>query len=151
TPSITPPLIAFEPLPDPNMPDSVTHSGDGSESEGISGFAPAPALFPAGLNPGVFAGFDGTDDYGVANEENPLIFADPKSGHYFDFVSNEDPYVGHLDGATTTAGALFLSYISSGYGDGRIYQIQALQPVLAPIGNQSVQPGSTLSLTASAQ
>ena len=75
------PLVAFEPLADPVL------TAEGSESEGSSGFALSPPEFPAGLNHGVFIGFHGLfNEGGTANDENPLIFADPSTGQYFDFV-----------------------------------------------------------------
>ncbi len=149
------PLIAFEPLPDPVL------TTEGSESEGASGFALSPPMFPAGLNRGVFIGFHGLfNEGGLANDENPLIFADPATGHYFDFISNDLPNVGHLDEALSTADSLFLADISStgdvfgasGPGQGVIYQIKAINhpPRLAPIANQVVREGSTLTLKAMA-
>jgi glucose/arabinose dehydrogenase len=121
-----PPLIAFQPLRDPNLPTT------GSESEGASGFAIAPPLFPAGLNQGVFIGFHGIfNSGGTSNEENPLLFADPNSGKYFDFISNDEPSIGHLDGATSTSDSLFLAdmtsagNVSGNPGNGFIYQIKS--------------------------
>jgi hypothetical protein len=121
------PLAAFEPLVDPLLPTT------GSESEGSSGFAPSPINFPTALQHGVFIGFHGQfSSGGVANEENPLLFANPSSGNYFDFISNDLPNIGHFDGAMSTADSLFLSDISSGGsvfsqpGQGVIYQIKAL-------------------------
>jgi hypothetical protein len=65
--------IAFEPLPDPVL------TVEGSESEGTSGFTLAPPNFPAGLSQGMFIGFHGLfDERGTANDENPLVFADPR-------------------------------------------------------------------------
>jgi hypothetical protein len=149
------PLIAFEPLPDPVL------TREGSESEGASGFALSPPMFSAGLNHGVFIGFHGLfNQGGIANDENPLIFADPATGHYFDFISNNLPNVGHLDEALSTTNSLFLADISStgdlfgasGPGQGVIYQIEAINhpPRLAPIANRIAQEGSTLTLKASA-
>jgi hypothetical protein len=149
------PLIAFEPLPDPVL------TQEGSESEGSSGFALSPPMFPAGLNHGVFIGFHGLfNEGGLTNDENPLIFADPSTGHYFDFISNNLPNIGHLDEALSTTNSLFLADISStgdlfgasGPGHGVIYEIQAINhpPQLAPIAHQTVREGSTLTLTATA-
>jgi hypothetical protein len=121
-----PSLASFQPLRDPNLPAT------GSESEGASGFAIAPPLFPAGVNQGVFVGFHGIfNSGGTANEENPLLYADPTTGKYFDFVSNDEPNIGHFDGATSTADSLFLTDIASNGqvfgspGLGVIYQIQS--------------------------
>ena len=103
------PLIAFEPLP-----DSVL-TAEGSESEGSSGFALSPSNFPAGLNQGVFIGFHGLfNEGGTANDENPLVFANPSTGHYFDFVSNNEPNIGHIDEALSTSNSLFLADLTSG-------------------------------------
>jgi hypothetical protein len=146
-----PPLIAFEPLPDPVL------TVEGSESEGPSGFAIAPTMFPPGLNQGVFIGFHGLfNEGGTTNDENPLVFADPKTGHYFDFISNNEPNIGHLDEALATSDSLFLADLSStgdvfgagGPGQGVIYQIQAInkQPQIAQIASQTVQAGQKLSV-----
>ena len=75
---------------------------------------------------------------GAANDKNPLLFADPATGKYFDFVSNDEPGVGHFDQAISTTDSLFLADISStgdmfnGAGQGVIYQIKALK--VAPTG-----------------
>ena len=59
----------------------------------------APASFPAGLNNGIFVGFHGRFDLGgLANEENPLVFWNRATGQYFDFIGNNEPNIGHLDG-----------------------------------------------------
>jgi glucose/arabinose dehydrogenase len=147
SPLVVPPLIAFQPLADPNLPLT------GSESEGASGFAIAPRMFPAPLNQGVFIGFHGLfDTGGTANEENPMLFADPTSGKYFDFISNDEPQIGHLDGATSTADSLFVTdiasngHVFSNPGSGVIYQIEAINhaPSVGAIGNQSVNEGQLL-------
>jgi hypothetical protein len=152
------PLIAFEPLTDPAM------GSGGSKSQGASGFALSPAQFPAGLNGGVFIGFHGVFNAGgTANDENPLIFANPSTGQYFDFVSNDEPDIGHFDEALSTSSSLFLADIASGgnmtsgTGQGVIYQIAAVTslpvnhpPVLAPISDQTVDEGVKLTVQASA-
>ena len=159
------PLIAFEPLA-----DSVL-TAEGSESEGSSGFALAPAQFPAGLNQGVFIGFHGLwNEGGTANDENPLIYADPSTGHYFDFISNNEPGIGHFDGALSTSDSLFLADVSqtgdmgSGGGQGTIYQIKVIAngsptptppppnhpPLISPIPNQTVDEGVKLTVQAAA-
>src|SRR4029077_15933399 len=95
------PLVAFEPLPDPVL------TVEGSESEGPSGFAQSPPLFPSGLNHGFFIGFHGVFELGgPANDENPVVFADPSTGHYFDFISNNEPNIGHIDEALSTSDSL---------------------------------------------
>ena len=125
-------MASFQPLNDPNLPAT------GSESEGSSGFAIAPPNFPPGLNRGVFIGIHGVfNTGGTANEENPMLFADPSTGKYFDFISNDEPNIGHIDGAASTADSLFISDVAStgrvfgGPGTGVIYQIKAsLLPAL---------------------
>ncbi len=152
------PLVAFEPLPDPVL------TAEGSESEGSSGFALSPSQFPAGLNHGTFIGFHGVfNSGGTANDENPVIFADPSTGHYFDFVSNNLANIGHIDEILSTSNSLFLADIASGgnmesgAGQGVIYQIQVISspvvnhpPALAPIADQTVDEGTKLTVQASA-
>jgi hypothetical protein len=138
------------------LPDPVLTT-EGSESEGASGFAIAPTMFPRGLNYGVFIGFHGLfNEGGTTNDENPLVFANPRTGHYFDFISNNEPNIGHLDEALSTSDSLFLADLSAtgdvfgagGPGQGMIYQIQAInrQPQIARIASQTVQVGQELSL-----
>ena len=159
------PLIAFEPLADSNL------GSLGSRSQGGSGFALSPPGFPAGLNDGVFVGFHGEWDLGgTANGKNPLVFANPATGQYFDFISNDEAGVGHFDGAVSTSNSLFLSDLSpggsteSGAGTGAIYQIEAISPtptptptptpppnqppVLQPIADQTVDEGVQVSVQA---
>ncbi|MBY0460620.1 MAG: hypothetical protein K2V38_25160, partial [Gemmataceae bacterium] len=120
------PRVAFQPTPDPLT---------GSESEGAVGVAPAPVSFPAGMNTGFFVGFHGRNSLaGVANEENPLAYADPNTGRYFHFLSNGEPYIGHPDYATSTADALFVADLDAtgtlgGGSAGVIYQIRAMASV----------------------
>lgn len=120
------PLIAFQPQPDPLT---------GSESEGPNDIAFAPPAFPSGLNRGIFVGFHGRFSAGgLANEENPLVWADPATGQYFHFIGNNEPDIGHLDGLLATTTSLFVADIApkgdigSGGGTGIIYQIQSLVP-----------------------
>jgi len=119
------PLIAFQPLPDPRT---------GSESEGPNDIALAPPGFPPGLNRGVFVGFHGRfGGGGLANEENPLVYADPATGQYFHFIGNAEAAVGHLDGLLATADSLFLADLApqgnlgSSGGTGVIYQLKSLR------------------------
>jgi glucose/arabinose dehydrogenase len=121
-----PPLATFQPWPDP-----IT----GSESEGPSEIAFAPASFPRGLNNGLFIGFHGRFDLGgLANEENPLVFWNRATGKYFDFIGNNEPNIGHLDGLLSTSNAIFIADLSSnddlfsseGTGAGVIYEIQVV-------------------------
>ncbi len=142
------PVVAFEPLPDPVLTE------EGSESEGSSGFALAPPQFPTGLNQGVFVGFHGLfDEGGIANDENPMVFANPATGHYFDFVSNNLSNIGHLDEMLSTSNSLFVADISStgelfgpsGVGAGVIYQIES---IVSPKKVNSIEtPSSTVSTT----
>jgi glucose/arabinose dehydrogenase len=152
------PLVAFEPLPDPVL------TAEGSESEGPSGFALSPSGFPAGLNHGAFIGFHGVFNAGgTANDENPLVFANPSTGHYFDFVSNNESGIGHIDDILSTPDSLYLADIASGgnmgsgAGQGVIYQIKAITnqvvnhpPVLGSIADQTVDEGTKLTVQASA-
>ena len=118
------PLVAFQPIPMP----------DGAEGEGPNDIAFAPANFPAGLNNGVFVGMHGQFSRGgLANEENPLVFADLTDNSYFHFIANNERFVGHLDGLLSTSDSLFAADVSIGGGfssgnTGRIYQIQSLVP-----------------------
>jgi glucose/arabinose dehydrogenase len=117
----TQPVVAFQPTPDPSV---------GSESEGPSEIAFAPASFPAGLNNGVVVGFHGRFDLsGKLNEENPLVYYDLATGHYFDLIGNDEPNIGHLDSVLSTADSLFLGDLGTGslFGPnatGAIYQIE---------------------------
>ena len=118
------PLVAFQPQPDPFT---------GSESEGPNDIAIAPAGFPPGLNNGVFVGFHGKWALaGIANEENPLVYVDLSSTHYFQFIGNKEPNIGHLDGLFSTEDSLFLADLtatgntSASNTAGVIYQIKSL-------------------------
>ena len=92
-----PPQVAFSPVA-------------GSENEGSVQIAIAPAGFPSGLDDGVFVGFHGQwDEVGLANEENPLVYADLDTGEYFQIVGNDEPRVGHLDGLLATEDALYVA------------------------------------------
>jgi glucose/arabinose dehydrogenase len=135
------PVVAFQPWTDPYT---------GSESEGPSEIAFAPAGFPAGLNNGIFTGFHGRFDLGgLANEENPLVFWNRTTRNYFDFIGNNEPNIGHLDGLLSTRNSLFLADLSSngdlfssqGTGAGVIYEIQAVsQP--SPAGKAAHSSGA---------
>jgi len=70
---------------------------------------------------------------GLSNEENPLAFVDLDDGSYFQFISNTESSVGHLDGLLSTSDSLFVADLSPGGGlgssngsTGKIYQIQAI-------------------------
>lgn len=130
-----PPLIAFQPIPDPLT---------GSESEGANDITFAPPGFPDGLNTGIFLGFHGRfGSAGTANEENPVVYADPATGDYFHFILGQQPGIGHLDGLLATRDSLFVAdlvstgNLSSGSGAGVIYQIKSLvTPVPATVTAQ---------------
>jgi len=118
------PLVTFQPLPNP---------ANGSESEGPGDIAFAPAGFPPGLDHGVFVGFHGKWGLaGIANEENPLVFVDLNTTNYFQFIGNNEPNIGHLDGLLSTEDSLFVADITatgntdSGANAGVIYQIKSL-------------------------
>ncbi len=121
-----PPVVAFGPL-------------GGVENEGTAEIALAPPGFPAGLDDGVFVGFHGQwDDIGLANEENPLAYADPATGTHVHAVANDEPAVGHLDGLLATTDALYVADLT-GPGSltepsatGIIYQIRATTETSAP-------------------
>jgi len=125
------PLVAFQPIPDP-----IT----GVESEGPVEIAFAPPGFPSELHGGIFVGFHGRFDLaGVANEENPVVFADPTSGAYFHFIGNDEPALGHPNGLLATDDALYVADFSTtgtfGAADfGAIYRIRMAQgvPALGP-------------------
>lgn len=120
----TPPLVAYQPIPMPN----------GKEGEGPNDIVFAPANFPEPLRNGVFVGMHGQfSSGGNANEENPLIFTNLKDKTYFQFISTDEPKVGHLDGLMATADSLYIADISiqGGFGGtngGAIYKIQSLVP-----------------------
>ena len=117
------PLVAFQPQPDPFT---------GSESEGPNDIAFAPRGFPNGLNQGIFVGFHGRFGLGgISNEENPLVFVDLRSTNYFQFIGNNEPNIGHLDGLLSTDDSLFIADLAA-TGDistaghaGVIYQIKS--------------------------
>ncbi|GIW04299.1 MAG: hypothetical protein KatS3mg059_0919 [Thermomicrobiales bacterium] len=97
-----PPEIAFVPV-------------RGSESEGASSLALAPPGFPKGLSSGVFVGFHGQWDLtGLANEENPVVYADPAQHTIVPFVANDDPIAGHIDSLVSTDTTLYLADLCGG-------------------------------------
>jgi len=118
------PLVAFQPLADPFT---------GSESEGPNDITFAPPEFPSGLNNGIFLGFHGRFNLGgIANEENPLVYVDLGTTNYFQFIGNNEPNIGHLDGLMATEDSLFVADLTakgdtgSGGNTGVIYQIKSL-------------------------
>jgi glucose/arabinose dehydrogenase len=128
------PIVAFQPVPDPNT---------GAESEGAVEIAFAPPGFPSALQGGIFVGFHGRFALaGVANEENPVVFADPGSGSHFHFIGNDEPALGHPNGLLATDDGLYVADFSTngtfgGADLGAIYRIRALNvvPALSPVGS----------------
>lgn len=115
------PVHTFQPIPQPS----------GSESEGATEIAFAPANFPAGLNDGFFVGFHGKfSTAGVTNEENPLRYYDPTTNTSFEFIPN-NANVGHLNNIFATEDSLFVSDFNtlgpvfSTTPSGALYQITA--------------------------
>jgi hypothetical protein len=114
------PLVAIQPI-------------DESEAEGAAEMAFAPPGFPDGLADGLFVGFHGRFSLaGLENEENPLLYVDPASGSYFEFIPNALPGVGHLDKILATEDSLFIADLNSKgtlgtpQAEGVIYQIKAV-------------------------
>lgn len=94
-PGITDPLIAF-------LPQA------GRRSEGAVEIAMAPAGFGGEFSGGVFTAFYGMwAQAGPANQENPVVFADPATGQYFHFVNNQ--VHGHPSGMLATSSSLFVT------------------------------------------
>lgn len=132
-----PPLIAFQPVPNPV---------NGRESEGPFDMTFAPPGFPSGLNRGIFIGFHGKfTGAGAANEENPVVYADPITTNYFHFIFGQQTGVGHLDGLLATRDSLFVADMSTAgnvfnsTNAGVIYQIKSLLPPVPPtLSAQSV-------------
>jgi glucose/arabinose dehydrogenase len=129
------PVVTFQPLAGMTSP----------ESEGPALIAIAPLAFPPPFNDGVFIGFHGQPAYGVANEENPLVFYSFADGTYCHFVSNDEPAVGHLNGLLSTADAVFVADMAgngslghAGAGTGVIYQITAAGPLVTIAATDAV-------------
>jgi len=140
-----PPLVAFQPIPDPQ---------NGDESEGANDVVFAPPNFPTGLNNGIFVGFHGRFSLGgINNEENPLVYVDLDSQDYFHFIGNAESAVGHLDGLLATNNSLYVADISPGGGlgssnanTGVIYRIRARQnPVSVEDESRNTPNGFRLS------
>ena len=139
SPNYTDPIAIFQPI-------------DGSESEGPASFIFSPSAFPDRWNDGVFIGFYGRGGTaGLANEENPVLFYDFETQSYSQFISNDEPGIGHPITLEATDDALFISDLSSngvlggpqGLGQGKIYKIEpnGLPPGSAP----TLLPGMRLS------
>ena len=141
-----PPLVAFQPIPDPLT---------GAKSEGPNQISYAPPGFPDGLNTGVFIGFHGIfNNVGTANNENPLVYADPATGAYFHFIAGQQAGIGHLDGLAATRDSLFVADLTttgslwSSPSTGVIYQIQSLViPTPPAFGIERIDTGFQLHWT----
>jgi hypothetical protein len=114
------PFFAIQPIPN--------GTPLGSESEGVTQIAFAPANFPAGFNNGIFLGFSGKGDItGPANEENAVGYYDFTTGTYVHFSENSQTGVYQPAGMMTTADAL---YITDLHGD--VYEVTASAPEPMP-------------------
>ena len=108
----------------------------GSESEGVTQLAFAPANFPAGFNNGIFLGFSGKGfATGAANEENAVGYYDFTTETYIHFSENSQNGVYQPIGIMTTLNQLFIS----DFGSGKVYEVTAV--------NTTPEPG-TLALLA---
>ena len=119
------PAVAFRPL------------AGGEESLGPAEISFAPLFFPPGLRSGLFVGFQGSLDVGLANTGNPVVYVDLATGEYFHFIGADDPNVGHPDGLLATDDSLFVADFAtspgfSAFGTGAIYKIRSLVPVEVP-------------------
>ncbi len=69
---------------------------------------------------------------GIPNEENPVVYVDLTTTNYFQFIGNDEPGIGHLDGLLPTDDSLFLADLTAtgdtnaGGDTGAIYQIKSL-------------------------
>src|SRR5207249_1946216 len=78
--------------------------------EGANDIVFAPPAFPDGLNTGVCLGFHGRFNAGgTSNEENPVVYANPRTGAYFHFIAGQQAGIGHLDGLLATRDSLFVA------------------------------------------
>ena len=103
---------------------------DGSRSEGIAGVTFVPNSFPGPLAGGLLAGFHGQfDETGIANDENPLLWVNAKTGKREVIVTNDSTDIGHLDSMTAGNGVIYIadfcdaSMIGATTGCGRIYTL----------------------------
>jgi hypothetical protein len=109
---------------------------DGRRSEGATELALAPSSFPADLASGVFVPFFGMwARAGLANEENPLVRADPATGEYFHFFDSQ--IMGHPYGLLGAAEQLYLTDMTtigklSGTGTTAAGTIYSVTPVPEP-------------------
>ena len=118
TPGVTPPLLVYRPVA-------------GERSEGAVELAMAPARFGPDFAGGIFTSFFGMFRGGAANLENPVVFADPRSGSHVHFIANQ--LLGHPNGLLASEDSLYLTdldYVGNLLSDSRgtIYRIQTLLP-----------------------
>jgi hypothetical protein len=118
TPGVTPPLLVFRPVA-------------GERSEGAVELAMAPPSFGPDFAGGLFTSFFGMFSGGAANQENPVVFANPANGSRVHFIANQ--LLGHPNGLLATQNSLYLTDLDfignlGGANRGTIYQIRALVP-----------------------
>lgn len=97
---ITAPVLTFRPVGD-------------ERSEGAVELAEAPWAFGAGFRQQIFTTFYGEwGRGGAANQENPVVLANPKSGERLHFIPNQ--LLGHPYGLLSTPQTLFLTDLDHG-------------------------------------
>ncbi len=97
TAGVTAPLVDFRPV-------------DGERSEGAVEIAMAPDGFASDFDGGVFVAFYGMPGGGTANEENPVVFANPSTGDHYHFIENQ--LMGHPNGLLSMGDSLWLTDLS---------------------------------------
>ncbi|HEY4087270.1 MAG TPA: hypothetical protein VGM43_15095 [Bryobacteraceae bacterium] len=124
------PFFAIQPIPN--------GTELGSESEGVTQLAFAPANFPAGFNNGIFLGFDGKGgSTGPTNEENAVGYYDFPTGKYIHFSENSQNGVYEPIGILTTPTQLMIS----DFGAGIVYEVTgASTPPPPVVSTDSVSP-----------
>jgi glucose/arabinose dehydrogenase len=105
---------------------------NGSKSEGVAGIVFVPDDYPAPFGGGILAGFHGQFDWtGTENDENPLLWINPKTGEKLVVVENDSTEIGHLDSMTVMDGTVYVadfcdaSMIGAYTGCGIIYALTA--------------------------
>lgn len=113
------PVVAFQPLGGPQ----------GKEFEGATELVFAPSEFPPALQQGLFVGFHGRSQLGgLNNEENGVLWVNPRTGEYFEFLRGQQEGVGHPNSLLAIGDSLFVADMAaqgplSGAPSGVIYQI----------------------------
>ncbi len=113
------PVVAFQPLGGPQ----------GKEFEGATELTFAPSEFPPALRQGMFVGFHGRSQLGgLNNEENGVLWVNPLTGEYFEFLRGQQEGVGHPNSLLAIGDSLFVADMAawgplSGTPSGVIYQI----------------------------